>query len=220
MFADPATVNGLVRRMEKKGYLEGKDMARTFDLLRANDLVFRYVVDGWLCGQPAPAFDLLAWNADSTNMPGRAHAEFIRAMYIENSLAHDRYEAMGERLMVSEIGIDSYVVAGIDDHIVPWRVSYRTARIFKGAARFVMTSGGHIAGIVSPPNPKVRVWTNDDLPADPDAWQAGAEEQRNTWWNDWASWIATRSGAIRVPPGIGSAAYPVIGDAPGTYVLS
>ena len=93
--------------MERHGYLPGKDIARTFDLLRANDLVFRYVVDSWLMGEPPPAFDLLAWNADSTNLPGRAHAEFLRACYLENALAHDEYEAMGERLMMSEIGTDS-----------------------------------------------------------------------------------------------------------------
>ncbi len=198
VFADPATLEGMVRRMEKEGFLPGKDIARTFDLLRANDLVFRYVVDGWLMGETPPAFDLLVWNADSTNMPGRAHAEFLRRAYIENAVARDEYVAMGERLMVSEIGTDSYVVAGVEDHIVPWQVSYRTAQIFKGAVRFAMTSGGHIAGIVCPPNPKVRLWTNDDLPRDPEAWRAGATEHRDTWWNDWAVWVAERAGELRV----------------------
>ena len=97
--------------MERHGYLPGKDIARTFDLLRANDLVFRYVVDGWLLGEKPPAFDLLAWNADSTNLPGKAHGEFLRKAYMENALAHDEYTALGERLMVSEIGTDSYIVA-------------------------------------------------------------------------------------------------------------
>ena len=218
VFADPDTLTALVRRMEEVGYLPGKDMARTFDLLRANDLVFRYVIEGWLMGQAPPAFDLLAWNADCTNMPGRAHAEFVRRMYVENALPRDEYVVMGERLMVSEIGTDSYIGAGIDDHIVPWRVSYRTTQLFKGAVRFVMTSGGHIAGIVSPPGPRTRLWTNDDLPADPDAWRAGALERQETWWTDWAEWISSRAGERRLPPASGSATYPVLGDAPGTYV--
>jgi polyhydroxyalkanoate synthase subunit PhaC len=220
VFADPATLDSLTRRMERHGYLPGKDIARTFDLLRANDLVFRYVVDSWLMGEQPPAFDLLAWNADSTNLPGRAHAEFLRRAYLENALARDEYEAMGERLMLSEIGTDSYIVAGAEDHIVPWHVSYRTTQLFKGPVRFVMTSGGHIAGIVNPPSPKVRLWTNDELPRDADEWRAGAVEHRDTWWSDWATWLADRGGALRTPPTTGSEQHPASDDAPGRYVRS
>jgi polyhydroxyalkanoate synthase subunit PhaC len=220
VFADPATLEGMVRRMEKDGFLPAKDIARTFDLLRANELVFRYLVDGWLLGMAPPAFDLLAWNADNTNMPGKAHAEYLRHAYLENALARDEYVAMGERLMVSEIGTDAYVVAGVDDHIVPWKVSYRTAQTFKGAVRFVMSSGGHIAGIVSPPNPKVRLWTNDELPRDPDEWRSGATEHRDTWWNDWSAWVAERAGELRTPPSMGNANHVVVDDAPGRYVTS
>jgi polyhydroxyalkanoate synthase len=220
VFADPATIVSLTRRMERHGYLPGKDIAHTFDLLRANDLVFRYVVDSWLMGEPPPAFDLLAWNADSTNLPGRAHAEFLRRAYLENALARDEYEAMGERLMLSEVGTDSYIVAGADDHIVPWHVSYRTTQLFKGAVRFVMTSGGHIAGIVNPPSPKVRLWTNDELPRDADEWRAGAVEHRDTWWSDWASWLADRGGELRTAPPVGSERHPPLEDAPGRYVRS
>jgi polyhydroxyalkanoate synthase len=220
VFADPGTLESLSRRMERHGYLPGKDIARTFDLLRANDLVFRYVVDCWLLGEKPPAFDLLAWNADYTNLPGKAHGEFLRKAYVENSLAQDEYTALGERLMISEIGTDSYIVAGVDDHIVPWQVSYRTTQLFKGPVRFVMTSGGHIAGIVSPPSPKVRLWTNDELPRDPAQWQSGAAEHRDTWWNDWSRWLAERGGELREPPPLGNDRHPVIDDAPGIYVRS
>lgn len=220
VFADADTVEGLARRMEKTGFLDGKDMAHTFDLLRANDLVFRYVVDGWLLGEKPPAFDLLAWNADSTNMPGKAHAHFTRKMYLENALARDEYVAMGERLMVSEIATDTYIVAAAEDHIVPWRASYRTTQLLKGPVRFVLTTAGHIAGIVNPPSPKVRLWTNDELPADAERWLGGATEHHDTWWNDWADWIAARAGRWRMPPPMGGAPYPVLGDAPGTYVRS
>jgi polyhydroxyalkanoate synthase len=220
VFTDPGTLESLTRRMERHGYLPGKDIARTFDLLRANDLVFRYVIDGWLLGESPPPFDLLAWNADSTNLPGRAHAEFVKRAYLENALAHDEYVALGERLMISEIGTDSYVVAGVDDHIVPWTVSYRTTQLFKGPVRFVMTSGGHIAGIVNPPSPKVRLWTNEALPRDPHEWREGATEHRDTWWNDWSSWLAERGGELRAAPDMGSASHPAVGDAPGDYVRS
>lgn len=220
VFADPSTIDSLVRKMERTGYLDGEAMAHTFDLIRANDLVFRYLIDGWLLGQSPPAFDLLAWNADSTNIPGKAHAEFLRNMYLENALARDQFIALGERLMVSEIGTDSYIVAGVDDHVVPWRVSYRSTQLFKGPVRFVMTSGGHIAGIVNPPHSKARLWTNDDLPADPDAWHTDATEHRDSWWNDWSTWIASRAGELRIPPSLGNSTYPVLGDAPGDYVRS
>jgi polyhydroxyalkanoate synthase len=220
VFADPGTLESLSRRHERHGYLPGKDIARTFDLLRANDLVFRYVVDSWLLGEKPPAFDLLAWNADSTNLPGKAHGEFLRKAYLENALAHDDYEALGERLMISEIATDSYVVAGIDDHIVPWQASYRTTQLFKGPMRFVMTSGGHIAVIVCPPGPKTRLWTNDELPRDPATWQGGATEHRDTWWNDWSRWLAERAGELRDPPPLGSVAHPPAGVAPGEYVRS
>jgi polyhydroxyalkanoate synthase len=220
VFTDPGTLETLSRRMERHGYLPGKDIARTFDLLRANDLVFRYVADSWLLGEKPPAFDLLAWNADSTNLPGKAHSEFLRKTYLENALAHDEYIALGERLMISEVKTDCYVVAGVDDHIVPWPVSYRTTQLFKGPMRFVMTSGGHIAGIVSPPGPKVRLWTNDELPRDAAAWQAGATEHRDTWWNDWSRWLAERAGDLQAPPAMGSAQHPPVGAAPGDYVRS
>ncbi len=220
VFADPATVDGLVGRMEAKGYLEGAEMAHTFDLLRANDLVFRYLVDGWLLGKPLPRFDLLAWNADSTNMPGKAHGHFLRQMYVENAFARDQYVAMGERLMVSEISTDSYIVAALDDHIVPWRVSYRSTQIFKGPVRFVLTSAGHIAGIVNPPSPRSRLWTNDELPADADDWLGAATAHSDTWWNDWIAWLGERAGERITPPAIGSERHPVLGDAPGSYVRS
>jgi polyhydroxyalkanoate synthase len=220
VFTDPATIDVMCRRMEDTGVLDAKDMTRTFNLLRANDLLFRYVVDGWLLGQPPPAFDLLAWNDDGTRMPGKAHSYFARKMYIENALANDQMEALGERLIMSNIRNETYIVAAVEDHIVPWRSSYRSTQLFKGPIRFVLTSSGHIAGIVNPPSPKARLWTNDELPADADRWLSGATQHAESWWVDWARWMETRAGARREPPAMGSAVYPVITDAPGTYVRS
>jgi polyhydroxyalkanoate synthase len=218
VFTDPATVGGLERRMAKQGYLEAADMARTFDLLRANDLVFQYVSSGWLCGEQPPAFDLLAWNHDSTRMPAKMHSFYLRTCWIDNQLAENRMELAGERLDVSALDVDSYIVAAKDDHIVPWRNSYRTTQLLKADCRFVLSSGGHIAGIVNPPSPKARLWTNDNLPPDADAWLEGATLEQKTWWDDWVDWILPRSGEKRNPPPMGSAAHPPLEPAPGTYV--
>jgi polyhydroxyalkanoate synthase len=182
--------------------------------------LFRYVVDNWLLGEMPPAFDLLAWNDDATRIPGKAHSYFARKMYLENALANDTMEALGERLIVSNITTDTYIVAAVEDHIVPWQTSYKSTQLFKGPVRFVLSSGGHIAGIVNPPGPRARLWTNEELPNDPERWRAAAAEQKDSWWNDWAGWIGERAGGRVLPPGMGSLAYPPLCDAPGTYVTS
>ena len=200
VFTDPGTIEVMCRRMEETGYLEAKDMTRTFTMLRANDLLFRYVVDNWLLGENPPAFDLLAWNDDGTRMPGKAHSYFARKMYIENALANDKMEALGERLIMSSITTDTYIVAAVDDHIVPWQSSYKSTQLYKGPIRFVLTSSGHIAGIVNPPSPKVRLWTNDNLPEDPARWLADATQHAESWWEDWSRWISGRAGRAASRP--------------------
>lgn len=220
VFTNERSLDVLRRHVERQGYIDAKGMAHSFDLLRANDLVFRYLVSGWLLGERPPAFDLLAWNNDSPNVPGKAHLFFLEKMYLEHALVRDQLELLGERLMVSEITTDTYIVAAVEDHIVPWRSSYKTTQLLKGPVRFVLTSAGHIAGIVNPPNSKKRLWTNEELPSDPDQWRSGAVERADTWWNDWVEWLGTRSGARRPPPPIGNDVHPPTGDAPGTYVVS
>jgi polyhydroxyalkanoate synthase len=220
VFTDERTIENLSRRMEAKGYLEAKDMARTFDLLRANELVFNYVASNWLLGETPPAFDLLAWNNDSTRMPARMHAFYLRKCYLENALARDMMELAGVPLRVSDIRSESYIVAAVEDHIVPWRASYKTTQIFKGDTRFVLSSSGHIAGIVNPPSPKSRLWTNEELPCRPDDWLTGATEHQDTWWNDWGRWIVERSGALAPSAPIGNERYPSLCEAPGMYVRS
>ncbi len=218
VFTDEATVAGLERKMAKRGYLEAKDMAKTFDLLRANDLVFSYLVSGWLCGEQPPAFDLLAWNHDSTRMPAKMQSFFLRQCWMDNALAQDRLELAGERLVVTDIDVDTYIVAAMEDHIVPWRNSYRTTQLLKGDCRFVLSSSGHIAGIVNPPNPKSKLWTNDETPPDADKWWEGTTEHRETWWTDWIEWIVPRSGPLGPPPTMGNEKYPPLIAAPGKYV--
>jgi len=221
MFTDRATVDKLDRKMQKEGVLEAASMAGTFDVLRANDLIFNYVVSNWLMGQDPPAFDILAWNADSTRMPAAMHAFYLRHFYVENKLAAGTLEIAGKAIDLSAIKAPTYVVSAINDHIVPWESSYKTTGLVSGPVRFVLSSGGHIAGIVNPPGPKA--WyqvapTDDALPAEPAAWRAGAERRSGSWWEDWANWSDEHSGPMQDPPPMGSERHPVLGDGPGTYV--
>jgi polyhydroxyalkanoate synthase len=218
VYADEETIAGIERKMAATGYLEAGDMAHTFDLLRANELVFRYLRSNWLNGKPPAAFDLLAWNGDSTRMPAQMQSDYLRSCWLENALARDEMSLYGERLRVSEIDTDTYIVAAIDDHIVPWRCSYKTVGLTNADTRFVLSSSGHIAGIINPPSPKARLWTNEQLGPDPDAWLDGAEKAEKSWWQDWAEWIEPRSGARVAPPSMGDADHPVLCDAPGTFV--
>ena len=217
-FTDRATVERLEQKMARRGYLEGRDMATTFDLLRANDLIWNYVVSGWLMGQDPPAFDILAWNADSTRMPAAMHSFYLRTCYLENQLASGEMELAGVRLDLDAVTQDLYLVGAENDHITPWRSSYRTTQLVKGEARFVLSSSGHIAGIVNPPSPKARHWTNPETPADPDAWLAAATEHQGSWWEDWTGWASSHGGQRRKPPPMGSATHPPLEDAPGAYV--
>jgi polyhydroxyalkanoate synthase len=220
-FTDRRTVEKLEKKMAKEGSLEGKSMAGTFDVLRANDLIFNYVVSNWLMGQDPPAFDILAWNADSTRMPAAMHAFYLRNFYVENKLAAGTMEIAGKTIDLSVVKAPTYIVSAINDHIVPWESAYKSVGLVSGPVRFVLGSGGHIAGIVSPPGPKA--WhmvteTESALPPTGEAWRGAAERRPGSWWEDWASWSDANSGPVQDPPPMGSAKHPVLGDGPGTYV--
>jgi polyhydroxyalkanoate synthase subunit PhaC len=221
VFTDEATVTRLEKKMARTGFLAGESMRATFDLLRGNDLIWGYVVNNWMLGNDPPAFDLLTWNADSTRMPAGMHAFYLRSCYLENQLAKGEMELAGQLLDLGTVAQDVYVLAAEQDHIAPWRSSYKGALLPKGLARFVLSNSGHIAGIVNPPSPKSRHWVgaDGDLPADPDAWRQQAVEHQSTWWEDWATWIGERAGERRPPPRIGSDKHRPQRDAPGEYVL-
>src|ERR1700733_7299366 len=200
-FTDEKTVARLERQMAAEGVLEGSQMAGTFDLLRANDLIFNYVVSSWLMGQDPPAFDILAWNGDSTRM-----------------LAAGELELAGQRLSLSSVTSDTYAVGAVNDHIVPWHGSYKTGGLLGGEVRYVLSSGGHIAGIVNPPGPKAWYEAGDYAGASPATWRAAASKQQGSWWEDWTAWSDARAGALVKPPPLGSKRHPALGDAPGEYV--
>jgi polyhydroxyalkanoate synthase len=219
-FTDERTVEKLVKKIEKSGTLEGTSMAGTFDVLRANDLIFNYVVSNWLMGQDPPAFDILAWNSDSTRMPAAMHAFYLRNFYVRNKLAAGTLEIAGRTIDLSAIKSPTYVVSAINDHIVPWQSAYKTTHLVSGPVRFVLSSGGHIAGIVNPPSPKAWFLADDGAtpPATGDEWRDTATRHGGTWWEDWTRWATESAGEMVDPPAIGSDAHPVLDDAPGRYV--
>jgi polyhydroxyalkanoate synthase len=219
VFTDEATIAGLEKQMAKKGFLDSDKMAHTFDALRANDLVFQYVVNNWLLGKQPPAFDLLVWNKDSTRMPARMHSEYLRSCYLRNEFALGELEIDGHKLNPGQVKVDTYVLSAVDDHIVPWVSGYKTTQLLGGHNRFVLSTSGHIAGIVNPPGPKPKHWTNEARPPDAQSWKDTAELKDGTWWEDWAKWIGKRGGPrVAAPPQLGSKGHPPIEAAPGSYV--
>jgi polyhydroxyalkanoate synthase subunit PhaC len=220
VFTDEDSIRRMDQTLQRKGYLPADSMATTFNLLRARDLVWNYVVNNWLLGeQPAP-FDILSWNSDSTRMPATMQTEYLRSLYLENRLAKGELELAGQRLDLAKVSQDSYFVSAERDHIAPWRAVYESARLPGGTVRFMLSNSGHIAGVVNPPNPKSRHWvgTADTLPEDPEVWRKQATEVALSWWEDWAPWIAQHAGKQRAAPPMGSAMHPPLEDAPGSYV--
>ena len=217
-FADERTVARMERQMARSGVMPGSQMAVTFDILRANDLLFSYVVSGWLMGQRPPAFDILAWNADSTQLPAAMHSFYLRSLYGRNELATGRLELAGQTLQLADVKQDAYIVGAVNDHIVPWTSSYKATGLLGGSVRYVLSSGGHIAGIVNPPGPKSWYQTAEASPPDPAQWRAEAQRHPGSWWEDWAAWAGARAGDLVDPPPMGSRRYPALGAAPGSYV--
>lgn len=219
-FVDPPTLERIGVRMRDTGFLAAQDMALTFDLLRARDLIFRYIPSRWLMGEAPTAFDILAWNDDATRMPAAMHGDYLDRLYGQNLLATGDFVIDGVRLDLGAITNDTYVVGAINDHIVPWTSSYAATGLIGGEVRYVLSSGGHIAGIVNPPSPKAwyEVGEMTAYPEDPLRWREVAEHQKGSWWSDWARWSAERAGEMVAAPPMGSDDFPAIEDAPGTYV--
>ncbi len=219
-FTDRPTVERMLRRVRRRGLLEAHEMARTFNLLRANDLHFNYVSSTWMMGDEPPAFDLLAWNADGTRIPSAAIDEYLRSCYLDNLLARDAMEVRGKKLRLEAARPDAFVVGAVEDHITPWTSVFKTAHRLGGETQFVLSSSGHIAGVVNPPSKSAAYWIREELDAAPEAWRAAATRHSDTWWNAWAQWIATRAGdRTTAPAKIGSKKHQPLADAPGPYVM-
>ena len=221
VFIDEAQVENLERRMGERGYLEGSEMAATFSMLRANDLVWSFVINNYLLGRDPFPFDLLYWNSDATRMPAKMHSFYLRNMYLANRLKEPGGIVLGgEPIDLRKVAAPAYFVSPVEDHIAPWKSTYLGARLLSGPTRFVLGGSGHIAGIINPPSAeKYGYWTREELPALPEDWQSSASRHEGSWWNDWRDWIAGLNGTERVParmPGEGELA--ALEDAPGSYV--
>jgi polyhydroxyalkanoate synthase len=223
VFMEEPKIAYVEQQMLERGYLDSSHMADMFKLLRANDLIWSTVVNNYLMGNRPPAFDLLYWNSDGTRMAAAAHSFYLRNTYLENNLVKPgKVSLLGTAIDFSCIGGDVFAVGAEKDHIVPWRSAWRIARLTRAKTRFVLAASGHIAGMINPPDKgRGGYWTSDAdvAPETAEAWLAGAQRHEGSWWADWTHWLAARSGRKQPAPPIGSAAYPPLGDAPGTFVL-
>ena len=205
----------------RSGYLDGRALAEVFAWLRPGDLVWNYWVNNYLLGKRPPAFDILFWNSDTTRMTAGLHADFID-LALQNPLTRpEALTVLGVPIDLGKITVDSYVVAGIADHITPWESCYRSAQLFGGTTRFVLSTSGHIAALVNPPgNPKASFHTGDDMTSDAEVWLKGSDPQQGTWWTDLGPWLDQRGGGHRpAPTALGSPRLNVLAEAPGTYVF-
>ena len=220
VFIDEEQISMLEDKMNKRGYLEGGEMANTFNMLRANDLIWSFVVNNYLLGNDPFPFDLLYWNSDSTRMPARMHSFYLRNMYQENLLAQPGGISLaGTPIDLAKVKIPAYFLSTREDHIAPWKSTYHGTHLLSGKNRFVLAASGHIAGVVNPPDGgKYSHWINPELPENAEDWFHGATEIAGSWWPDWQRWITAldkKTVPARVP---GDGKLPALEDAPGSYV--
>lgn len=219
VFIDDEQLASLERRMRERGYLEAQDMANSFNMLRANDLIWSFVVNNYLLGNEQLPFDLLFWNSDATRMPAAMHSFYLRRMYLQNLLAKPGGISLAETpIDLSKITIPSFVLATREDHIAPWKSAYAATRLYSGPIKFVLSASGHMAGVISAPGSKYGHWANDSLSGSADEWFAGAAPRQGSWWPLWDEWVTGLDGE-RVParePGGGRLR--IVEDAPGSYV--
>ncbi len=220
IFLDDRSITALEKKMKQRGYLEGHEMAGTFNMMRANDLIWSFVISNYLLGKDPFPFDLLHWNSDSTRLPAAMHTFYLRNCYQRNLLKDPGGVTMaGVPIDLGKVKAPLYFLSAIEDHIAPWKSTYKGCHLVAGPVKFVLGGSGHIAGVINPPvAKKYGYWTNAELPADPDAWFAGATQHAGSWWTDWEKWVSPLAGGkvpARVP---GSGGLPVLEDGPGSYV--
>lgn len=221
VYVDREYVERNERDFEQPGAMPGSQLASTFATLRANDLIWHFVISNYLKGKSPRAFDLLFWNADAANLPGRLYAYYLRNMYLENNLRiPGKLEACGVPLDLGSITAPAYIVATREDHIVPWKSAYASVGLLGAQSEFVLGASGHVAGIVNPASKDRRhFWLNASAKADAETWLSGATQQTGTWWKHWAGWLRKQSGRRKLAPAVlGNPQYPILEPAPGRYV--
>lgn len=220
LFIDESQVSFLEAAMWEQGYLDTKQMAGAFQILRSNDLIWSRRLHQYLLGLPETKSELMAWNADATRMPYRMHSEYLRQLFLHNDLAEGRYLVAGKNISLSDIHVPIFAVGTITDHVAPWRSVFKIHRLTDTEVTFVLTSGGHNAGVVSPPGPPNRSYqiathADKEHAIDADRWQAMTEQKEGSWWPAWETWLRQRSGKRVPPPPLST----YKDEAPGSYVL-
>ncbi|MCV2490329.1 alpha/beta fold hydrolase [Geodermatophilus sp. YIM 151500] len=217
---DEKAIEEAIEKSRKKGYLDGATLAEVFAWLRPNDLVWSYWVNNYLQGKPPPAFDILFWNADTTRMTAALHRDFIDVALGNRLTQPGATTMLGTPVDLSTITVDTYLTAGIADHLCPWQSCYRSTQLLGGRNRFVLSTSGHIASLVNPPgNKKATFQVAEETPEDPQRWMAAAETVQGSWWPDFVAWLGERCGDEVPAPTDLAGPLEVLGDAPGTYVL-
>jgi polyhydroxyalkanoate synthase len=219
VFIDEEQLAALEERMKTTGYLEGRDMATTFNMLRANDLIWSFVVNNYLLGKDPFPFDLLYWNADSTRMPAAMHSFYLRNMYQKNKLVEPGGITLaGVPIDVRKVTVPSFLLSTREDHIAPWKSTYAATRLYGGPTKFTLSASGHIAGVVNPPGSKYGHWENTKMPSTPEQWLETATLVNASWWPSWEKWVGKFGGGqvkARIP---GDGKLKPTEDAPGSYV--
>jgi polyhydroxyalkanoate synthase subunit PhaC len=220
LFSTPEAIAAAKLETARKGVLEGGEMSRVFAWMRPNDLIWSYWTNNYLMGNSPPAFDILYWNNDTTRLPAKFHGTLIDIFANDWLLHPGQFKVLGVPIDVSQIDCDKFIVAGLNDHITPWRDGYRMARALGGNNEFVLSSGGHIQTLINPEGgAKSKYFVNPTLAVRPDDWLSAAKPVAGSWWKHWRSWLAARSGELRAAPErLGNENYPAGVDAPGTYV--
>lgn len=222
LFVTDSAIEAARKNSAKKGILTGEELGRSFAWMRPNDLIWNYVVNNYLLGEAPPPYDVLFWNNDTTNLPAQLHSDYLDIYYDKRFRTESAVEFMGNVIDLKNVTQDCFMVAGVTDHITPWKACYRNIDLFGGDVDFVLSNSGHLQSLLNPPgNPKALYFTNPDQTKDADTWVAGAESHKESWWLRWNKFLSVRSGELKsAPKSLGNKAYPPISKAPGEYVFT
>jgi len=222
LFVNDRAIEAARAHSAKKGILTGDELGRAFAWMRPNDLIWNYVVNNYLLGEDPPPFDVLYWNNDSTNLPAQLHSDYLDIFQDRRFRPDKEIPFMGHDVDLSAVTQDGFMVAGVTDHITPWKACYRNIRLMGGDTEFILSNSGHLQSLINPPgNPKALYYTNKDFPPRADRWLDGAESHAQSWWIRWNEWLSERSGDMKnAPKALGNKAYPPISKAPGEYIFT
>ena len=222
LFVTDTAIEQARKHSRKKGILSGEELGRSFAWMRPNDLIWNYVVNNYLLGEDPPPYDVLYWNNDSTNLPAQLHSDYLDIFQDRRFRPDKNVVFMDHIVDMSAVTQDGFMVAGVTDHITPWKACYRNVRIMGGDVEFILSNSGHLQSLLNPPgNPKAKYYTNKEFPPRADRWLEGAEATNESWWLRWNEWLGERSGEMKnSPKKLGNKAFPPISQAPGEYVFT